>query len=186
MTAPLLRPDELAPADEEAGLRLGAYATLAEVHDELLVFFKKRLADREAAADLTQEALLRMIKYSHVDGTEDRESLLFRIAHNLIREHRRTQYRRHADQHIPLDEIATIHADDSSVEELTDARQAIHRLVTRTIAELPPKCRAAFLLNRYDGLTHPQIAARMRISTRMVEKHITRALTACRLAVSGH
>jgi RNA polymerase sigma-70 factor (ECF subfamily) len=69
------------------------------------------------------------------------------------------------------------------VEAIADTHQAIDRLFTEAIAKLPPKCRLAFMLSRFDGLTYPQVAAKMGISVKMVEKHITRALIACRLAV---
>ena len=48
---------------------------------------------------------------------------------------------------------------------------------------MSPKCRKAFVLHRADGLTYPEIAAAMGISVKMVEKHISRALAECRVAV---
>jgi RNA polymerase sigma-70 factor (ECF subfamily) len=183
MIVPPLESDERIPLDEEDGIRVGFDTTLGELRGEVFVFLCRRLGDREVAADLTQEALLRMLKYRDAPGIEDRRAMLFRIVHNLVLEYRRARYRHHAAQHVTLDDAGPLRMDQPSVEVITDARQTLDRLLTHTIAELPPKCRLAFMLNRFDGLTYPQVAARMRISVKMVEKHITRALVACRLTV---
>jgi RNA polymerase sigma-70 factor (ECF subfamily) len=175
--------EERKSSDEEAGLHADFDATLAEVRDELLVYLRRRLGDREIAADLTQETLLRMLKYRESPEIKDRRAMLFRIAHNLVLEYRRAQYRHHAAQHVSLDDVVPLRMDQPAMETVLDARRAIDRLLNCTLANLPPKCRLAFMLNRFDGLTYPQVAARMGISVKMVEKHITRALVACRLAV---
>ncbi|MDV7248704.1 sigma factor-like helix-turn-helix DNA-binding protein [Xanthomonas hortorum] len=52
-----------------------------------------------------------------------------------------------------------------------------------TLDTLQSRCRQAFTLQRIDYLTYPQVAAAMGISIKMVEKHISRALAACRAAV---
>jgi RNA polymerase sigma-70 factor (ECF subfamily) len=183
MTMSPYLPEELVPPGEEVELRADFNATLGEVRDEVFTYLRHRLGDRETAADLTQEALLRMLKYRDAPGIEDRRAMLFRIVHNLVLEHRRAQYRHHAAQHVPLDDVAPLRKDQPAVETIVDARQTLDRLLTKTIAELPPKCRLAFMLSRFDGLTYPQVADKMGISVKMVEKHITRALVACRLAV---
>lgn len=41
---------------------------------------------------------------------------------------------------------------------------------------LPKKCRQAFILNHYDNLTYKDIALKMGISVKTVEKHISKAL----------
>nr|WP_258077542.1 sigma factor-like helix-turn-helix DNA-binding protein [Xanthomonas arboricola] len=69
------------------------------------------------------------------------------------------------------------------VDQIADARRILQHLHTHTLPALPPRCRQAFILNRIDGLTYPQVAAAMDISIKMVEKHISRALAACRAAV---
>jgi RNA polymerase sigma-70 factor (ECF subfamily) len=183
MILPQSGSEERVPPDEEAGLRAGFDATLAEVQDELLAYLRRRMGDREVAADLAQEALLRMLKYRESPGIEDRRAMLYRIANNLVLEYRRTQYRHHAVQHVSLDDVGPLRVDQPPVEAIVDARRAIDQLLSHTIAGLPPRCRLAFMLNRFDGLTYPQVAARMGISVKMVEKHIARALVACRLAV---
>lgn len=81
----------------------------------------------------------------------------------------------HANAHVALDLIAPLAADGAHVDQIADARRILQRLHTHTLPALPPRCRQAFILNRLDGLTHPQVAAAMGISIKMVEKHISRA-----------
>lgn len=156
---------------------------LTERRDELLQYMQKRLRDRDAGADLAQEALSRMMKYRDSPDIEDHGLLLFRIANNLITEYHRTRQRRHANSHFSLDETEPLRDHAPAVEAIVEVRQALDTLLKHTIVSLPPKCRLAFMLSRFDGLTYPQIADRMGISVKMVEKHITKALLACRQAV---
>jgi RNA polymerase sigma-70 factor (ECF subfamily) len=175
--------DKRMSADAEADARADFDASLVELRADLLAYLRRRLGDRETAADLTQEAVLRMMKYRDTTQVKDRRGMLFRIAHRLVLDHRRTQYRRHAARHVSLDDVGELSMDQGSVEAIVDARQAMHRLLTRVTDDLPPKCRLAFVMSRFEGLTNKQVAAKMGISEKMVEKYITRALVACRLAV---
>lgn len=52
-------------------------------------------------------------------------------------------------------------------------------------AALPPKCRVAFLLSRVHGLTMREIAERMEISEKTVEKHLLKAMLRCRAALAA-
>lgn len=181
MTVPSSGSD-LVPPDEEASECAPFDTALAELRADVLGYLHGQLRDRDTAADLTQEALLRMMRYREVPAAE-RRYLLFHIARNLLVEHRRTQFRHHASQHVSLDAVAPLQAHQAPVEAIVDARMAIERLVKRVITQLPPKCALAFAMNRIDGLTYPQIAKEMGISEKMVEKHIARALKACRAEV---
>jgi RNA polymerase sigma-70 factor (ECF subfamily) len=51
--------------------------------------------------------------------------------------------------------------------------------VAAALQELPAQCREAFLLNRLEGLTHSEIAERLGVSTKTVQRHIERALRRC-------
>lgn len=181
---PVSGPDAPAPCDEDAGPRAAFDAALIEHRAELHTYLLRRLqGDSETAADLTQETLSRAMKYRDVAGIEDRRLMLFRIANNLIIEFHRSQHRHQAGRHIPLADAGPLRAEEPPVETLVDARRAIDVLVKRTLLTLPPRCALAFMLNRFDGLTYPQVATQMNISVKMVEKHIARALVACREAV---
>lgn len=61
------------------------------------------------------------------------------------------------------------------VQRLVMARQE-WAATEKAIAHLPLGCRAVFLLCRFEGLTHPQAAARLGVSPKTVEKQHARAL----------
>lgn len=96
------------PPDEEAPSRPGFDAVLVELQPELFAYLFRQMGDRETAADLTQEALLRMMKYRETPGVDGHRYLLFHIARNLVLEHRRTQGRHHATQHVSIDDVAPL------------------------------------------------------------------------------
>jgi RNA polymerase sigma factor (sigma-70 family) len=49
------------------------------------------------------------------------------------------------------------------------------RRLQASLAELPPLCRDAFLLNRVEELTHAEIAARLGVSVRTIERYMVKA-----------
>jgi|GEM_PF-234437 len=168
--------------EETASCRERFDAAVAELRPRLLIYMHQRLRDPHTAADLTQETLLRMLRYRDAPGIQSYPLLMYRIAHNLLLEHWRRRHRGHAADHVSLDLVAPLLADGSSVADIVAARRFLARLSSHTLAMLPPKCRQAFELHRFEGLTYPEVAAAMGISVKMVEKHVSRALAACRRA----
>lgn len=83
------------------------------------------------------------------------------------------------DASIPMDRLTRsfLEARDD-LETQADARGRLERLAA-ALAQLPPQCKQAFLLNRLEGLTHAEIAGRLGISTETVQRHIERALQLC-------
>jgi RNA polymerase sigma factor (sigma-70 family) len=49
------------------------------------------------------------------------------------------------------------------------------RRLHASLAELPPLCRDAFLLNRIEELSHAEIAARLGVSVRTIDRHMVKA-----------
>ena len=49
------------------------------------------------------------------------------------------------------------------------------RRLQASLRELPPLCRAAFLLNRIEDLTHAEIAARLGVSVRTIDRYMVKA-----------
>lgn len=49
--------------------------------------------------------------------------------------------------------------------------------IEQVMQELPPRCREIFTMSRFEGLKNREIADRLGISIKVVEKHISKALT---------
>ncbi|HEY6925809.1 MAG TPA: sigma-70 family RNA polymerase sigma factor, partial [Steroidobacteraceae bacterium] len=66
---------------------------------------------------------------------------------------------------------------DGGPERRVSGREEVQRMC-RALEKLPQKCRQAFELRKFDGLSQREIAERMGISQSTVEKHLIKALRA--------
>lgn len=149
-------------------------------HGELKRMAYGRLGDREAAADVVQDAFLRyavMAQSERQAAIESPRQFLWRIVQNLIIDMARRRRRR--GEHVCIDDVAEELADPAHSPERSLELEQQWRLLRQALAELPPNCRQALLLNRLDGLTHAEIAAQLGVSASMVSKYIMQALRHC-------
>jgi RNA polymerase sigma-70 factor (ECF subfamily) len=148
---------------------------------EILGFLSGKVADRAMAADLTQESYARAYAaQGSGDGVNNPRAMLYRIARNLVIDHHRhAEVRTEVEMPACEQAVATAPAPRSLEPEVaTASRQGVLALA-QAIDNLPPRCREAFMLNRFDGLSYAEVAGRMGISVKMVEQHISNALDAC-------
>lgn len=151
----------------------------AEHRGALRAFFHRRARCRLDAADLAQEVYLRMLRVADTDAIRDFEAYLFGVASHVAKEHAALEWRRGT----------TVDVDDATVQEQIgelpgldgeiDTEQRIARL-REVLRQLPPKCRAAIVLQYRHGLSYAEIAERLKISTHMVKKYVGQALGHCR------
>lgn len=144
---------------------------------ELVRFLARRLSCRDLAADLVQELFLRLLaRDGSVAAVRHERGFLFTSARHLMVEAQRSPRWREtaeAEAEVPSADL------EPSAEECYLDQEAVTRLL-EVVAGLPPRCREAFLLHKFDGLSYPEVASRLGISVSMVEKHLMRALDACR------
>ncbi|RBL91838.1 hypothetical protein DF182_04340 [Chitinophaga flava] len=70
---------------------------------------------------------------------------------------------------------ATATEQDHSMEEAINSND-LSGLLARQVARLPSKCREVYLMSRQQHIPNREIAARMQISEKTVESHLTKAL----------
>jgi RNA polymerase sigma-70 factor (ECF subfamily) len=108
---------------------------------------------------------------------------LFRIAANLVIDRLSARRRTPEDSGGSNEQVEQV-ADPFDVERTVLAADEYNLLVS-CLDELPPKCRQAFVVNRMRQRTSSEVAEEMGISTRMVRKHVARALIYCRYRLDG-
>lgn len=139
----------------------------------LLKYLTARFRDREDAAEIAQEAWLRMYRLDRPEDLTNPRAFLFQMASNLgIDRVRRTTLVQRFNQQ----ERATVQEDSHPSAELSATAQESLALVRAALQELPENCRQAFILHRGRDMSYPEIARELGVSTSMVEKHIIRAL----------
>jgi RNA polymerase sigma-70 factor (ECF subfamily) len=103
-------------------------------------------------------------------------AFLFRTAANLAIDRQRRD-----DVHGRATELPLFHefADSLTPERRVAGVQEIQRL-DALLLELPPKCRQAFILNRFYGMDFAAVAEEMSLSERSIRVYVERALLHCR------
>lgn len=170
--------------------RSSVRAVLAHYYQELLNYFARAARGRDNAADLVHEAYARVLTLQRSgQAVQQPRALLYRTVRNLlVDQHRRSTVRapQQGDaEDAPLPDVAELPAPAAlGPEALLASSQGMAALLA-TIDALPLRCREAFILHKFDGLSHAEVAAQMGISRKMVEQHIQRAMQACRRCRDG-
>ncbi|WP_343517787.1 RNA polymerase sigma factor [Sphingomonas sp.] len=169
-----LREDDPLPPEDRVIRRRPGLDTLYRVHGPRLLRFFSRRADHHEASDLMHESFLR---YAAVEASRDEEvvcpeAYLNQIATNLLRDRAKTALRRSMASHVSADDIMPQAAD---LVARLEARDKLDRL-DRALMRLKPKTREIFLAHRLEGLSYREIAARLGLSIKGVEWHMTKAI----------
>lgn len=154
---------------------------LERYHRELLNFLSSQVRNRDTAAELTQESFARVLAaQAGGQAVLNLRALLYRTARNLvIDQHRRNEVRQHDDLDAIPPELQPPAPRHLQPEESLASQQVLRAYVA-TIEALPERCRQAFVLHVFDEWSHARIAQHMGISVSMVEKHVVRAMVACK------
>lgn len=147
-------------------------------------YVRRLLGNGADAADVSQEAFLRVYAAELGGQTPVSEALLYTVARNLALSELRKRTTRATDAIADMDVLGAI-APGANPEAQMEERQLIEA-VERGMQRMAPKCLEAFQLRKLENLSHAEIGERMGISNKTVERHITRALQLCHEALAEH
>ncbi len=139
---------------------------------DLRNFLYARCGDSARAEDLTQEAFMRLWKNCATIFQEKAKSFLFTVGANLF-----TDAIRHDKVVLRFKQQVTTSSNAENPQYLLELKEFKEQL-EQTLAQLPEGSRVAFMLSRFDGLSYQQIADKLGISRKAVEKRMHRALLA--------
>ena len=161
-------------------------AQAVEIHyGELRQLIQQRTGSTAMADEVVQETWLRASAFS-LDMPANPRAYLYRMALNLaVDQLRRSRSR---DKHTAVSHKITPDA-ASALDMLPsadpgplDVLVAQHEMAAldAAVRELPHRCREVFVLYRGHGLRMKEVAQRLGIAEKTVEKHIARAMLHCR------
>ncbi len=164
--------DSVVHADAGQGIDMLAW----RYRSSLVRYFLLHLGSREDAEDLAQEVFVRFAQQKSTQPIANFEAFLFRIAANLLRDRFRRNKTHRVQLHFPIDECTSEQLGEAPSEERVCEEQEQLRVFLQALEELPPKCRAVFLLQRYEGMSYSAVAQHLGVSVSAVEKHMMKAL----------
>jgi RNA polymerase sigma factor (sigma-70 family) len=153
----------------------------AEHRGGLQNFFRRRV--KVDAQDLAQEVYVRILRLNDAQEIRNPELYLYTVANNLVKEHAIVERRLSTADDMDDFAIQEQMAELPRFEYDIDTNECIKRL-RFALAELPPKCRAAVVMQYRDGLSYDEIGHKLSISSNMVKKYLAQALDHCRRRMS--
>ena len=149
-----------------------AFSELFEaMHVALLRYAWRFTGEQEAARDIVQDAFLKLWQIRvNVDPKRSLKALLYTMVRNLALNHKRAA--QHTNGAFPEHDL---YDQAPAADQQVEASMLNDRL-RLIIEQMPDRRREAFMLSRFEGLSHEEIAQVMNLTPRTVNTHIVLAL----------
>lgn len=151
---------------------------LVRHYDELVDYVRRRFGDRGAARDVVHDVCLQLLERTEKEDVRTPLALLRKISHDTAVTRFRSEHRR-ARWLQPVSELPEVACTAATPTARYDAEQEFQLLVD-AIASLPPRCQAVFVMHKIHEIPQAEVAKRLGISVKTVEKHLRLGLAACR------
>lgn len=142
------------------------------------------------AEDIVQDAFVRLWEMRDTfDFDRSVKTWLYQAVHNQAINHlRHLQVEERFRETVQLKIREAELFDPASGEQQPDLlyQEEFNKSLKLAIDRMPGRCRETFLLSRQSGLTYRQIAGKMGITPKAVERNMTRALSYLREALRGY
>ncbi len=139
----------------------------------LIRYFTKRIREGYDVDDLVQEVFIRLVRQAAIESVQQIDSYVFQTAANVIRDRARRQAARHHREHDELSE-SDLPTNDLSPERVLLGAEQLERVIA-ALEELSESTRQVFVLRRYEGMRHEEIAAHLGMSVSGVRFHMEKA-----------
>lgn len=159
----------------------GITASFAAVESALKQYLLRFFVRNQDIEDVLQETFLRAWESEQSQTIHSPRSFLFKVAKNIAL----SEINRKATQlTCYMGDLEELNVLDStpSAEEGLDTHRNLEAL-SGLVESLPPQCRRVLVMRKVLGFSHKEIARNLNISTRTVEKHLTRGLQRCQEAL---
>ena len=142
--------------------------------DSLRSYLYYRSGDDELSTDLAQETFIRLWEKQVVDEGKRTVGLAYKIASDLFV----SRYRRQSTENNYLNSLEFEFTSVTPEEEMQYGE--LKEKYEKTLSEMKEKQRVVFLMSRMEGLKYSEIADKLGISVKAVEKRMNGALSTFR------
>jgi len=144
-------------------------------HEPALVrYLARHWPNRQEIFDLRQDIYIRVYDAAAKSRPQSPKSFLFSTARHLIIDRIRRQ------RIVSIDSVGDVDALNVMIEDISPERRiAAHqelRRLAQAIDLLPPKCREAVWMRRVHDIPQKEVAARLGITQKTVEKHVMKGM----------
>lgn len=164
-------------------IRLGdqkALETLFAVYFPRLNDFARNVVkDDVISQDIVQEVFVKIWEKRLQIATINLEAFLFRLVRNRCIDY--IKYLKVANNRMQEIQLSSKYEELYRIDFIGDEpyvliEQELKQKIEKTIGSLPERCREVFILSRMNGLKNKEIAEKLDINIKNVERHLTRAL----------
>jgi RNA polymerase sigma-70 factor (ECF subfamily) len=166
-------------------LRAGDKAAFRTIYDGyyamLLSTSRRFIPDPDICRDLAQEIMAKIwLQRQNLDVRTNLGGYLRRMATNASLDFLEAEKRRRI---VPVTEQLNDRISPPDDLESLERSDKLEAVIYQAIDRLPEKCRLVFSMSRFEKMPYRDIAERLGVSQKAVEKHISKALDVLRRAV---
>jgi RNA polymerase sigma-70 factor (ECF subfamily) len=157
---------------------LSLLSALTQHYEELVAHVRRRFGDAGFAREVVHDVCVQVMEKPPATPARVPLALLRRISHDLAVDRCRAE-----DAHRAREQATALLAEPGDeapdAARVLDARRELLWL-EEAIAALPPRCQTVFVMHKIHEIPHAEVALRLGITRKAVEKQLCAGMRACR------